>query len=200
MDSTKNSLNEFLFMRFKEGDERAFEHIFKSSYNKLVGFCQQFVFEREQAKGIAQESFVNLWLNREKLEKPAGINTFLYTAARSACLKYIRHRHAVEKYAVSKLNEIEKEITLESLDRLDFNSLEYVELNELIQQSIDSLPDRCRDVFVKKRFEGKTNKEIAEEMGITVKSVEANMTRALKALRKGLAEYLPLLLIITIFS
>ena len=200
MDLDKRSLNEFLFLRFKKGDEQAFEHIFKSLYNQLVGFCTQFVSNREDAKGIAQEAFVNLWLNRNKLEKPTGVSAFLYTGARSACLKHIRHKNVVKKYTESRLNEIEREIQFESLDNLDFDSLEYVELNELIQQSIKSLPDKCRMVFEKKRFEGKTNKEIAEEMGITVKSVEANMTRALKALKKGLAEYLPLFLIITIFS
>lgn len=200
MDLDKNSLNEFLFLRFKKGDELAFEHIFKSVYNQLVGFCTQFINNPDEAKGIAQEAFVNLWLNREKLEKPTGVNAFLYTAAKSACLKHIRHKQVVEKYAESRLNEMEKDIWLESLDSLDFHSVEYVELNELIQQSINKLPERCRMVFEKKRFKGKTSKEIAEDMGITVKSVEANMTRALKVLKSSLAEYLPLSLIVIIFS
>lgn len=200
MDSKINSSDDFLFMRFKEGDERAFELIFKSLYNKLVGFCQQFVFEREQAKGIAQESFVNLWLNREKIEKPTGINSFLYTAAKSACLKFIRHQKVVEKYTDSKLNEIEKQLQFESLKSFDFNSLEYVELDELVLRSIENLPEKCRMVFEKKRFDGKTNQEIAEEMRISVKSVESNMTRALKTLKVDLSEYLPLFLVTLILS
>uniref|UniRef100_UPI0032173EA5 RNA polymerase sigma-70 factor n=1 Tax=uncultured Draconibacterium sp. TaxID=1573823 RepID=UPI0032173EA5 len=200
MNYNTNSLNEFLFIRFKKGDELAFEHIFKELYNKLVGFCIQFVNDREEAKGIAQEAFVNLWFNRNKIVKVTGIQAFLYTSAKSACLKHIRHQQIVKKYSDSKLNEIEKQLQIESLDNLDLNALEYVELNELIKQSIENLPEKSRVVFEKKRFEGKTNKEIAEELGISIKSVEANMTRALKALKANLAEYLPLFLVLIILS
>ncbi len=200
MNYTKNSLNEFLFVRFQKGDELAFEHIFKASYNQLVGFCLQFVNNREEAKGIAQEAFVNLWLNREKILKITGINAFLYTSAKSACLKHIRHLQVVKKYSDSRLNEIEKQLQIESLDSLDFNSMEYVELYELIQQSIENLPEKSRMVFEKKRFEGKTNREIAEELGITIKSVEANMTRAIKTLKVNLTEYLPLFFVLIILS
>lgn len=199
MKLEENSLNDFLFIRFKNGDEQAFEHIFKTAYNKLVGFCHHFVHEQEQAKGIAQEAFVNLWLNRTKIEKPTGIQSFLYTSAKSACLNYIRHREVVEKYNDRKLNEFESQLEWEALETLDFTSLECIELNDLIKSSINNLPEKCKLVFEKKRFEGKTNKEIADELGINVKSVEANMTRALKALRISLSDYLPVLLIQVIF-
>ena len=195
-----NISKEFLFICFKEGDERAFEHIFRTSHHQLIGFCVQFVKNLEEAKGIAQEAFVNLWLNREKIEKATGINAFLYTSAKSSCLKYLRHQRVVEKYANSKLNETEKLLQIETLETFDFSSLELVELNELIQKSISNLPKKCRIVFEMKRFEGKTNKEIAAELGINVKSVEANMTRALKALKTNLSEYLPLFLVVLIIS
>lgn len=200
MNTEKNNLNKFFFRRFTEGDELAFEYIFKTNYNQLVGFCFQFINNGEVAKEIVQEAFVNLWLNRQRIEKITGINSFLYTSAKSSCLKHIRHKHVVEKYSNSKLNMVEKQLQFDTLESLDFNSLENVELNELIQRSIKKLPEKCRLVFEMKRFEGKTNKEIAEEMGITVKSVEANMTRALKTLKTNLSEYLPLSLVMIIIS
>lgn len=195
MKENKNSLNDFFFLRFKDGDELAFEYIFKDTYNKLVGFGEQFISNREDAKNIVQEAFVNLWLNRKKIEKPSGVNTFLYTSVKSSCLNYIRHHKVVEKYNDRRLNDFEKQLQREALETLDFNSLECVELNELIQISINSLPEKCRIVFEKKRFEGKTNKEIADELGINIKSVEANMTRALKALKTSLSDYLPVILV-----
>ncbi len=93
----KDSLNSFFFARFKNGDELAFEELFKSRYNQLVGFCNQFVYDTEDAKNITQEAFLNLWLNRHKIEKPSGINSFLYTFAKSNCLNNMRHKKVVDK-------------------------------------------------------------------------------------------------------
>ncbi|HBL78330.1 MAG: hypothetical protein A2W90_16265 [Bacteroidetes bacterium GWF2_42_66] len=188
-------MNDFFMLRFKNGDEKAFETIFKSDYNKIVGFCNQFVNDRERAKNQAQEAFINLWLNREKIATFNGIRSFLYTYAKSACLNYIRHEKVVSKYSDKQLQQKENLLNREVLESFDFNSLEFSELEELILRSIDELPEKCRQVFVMSRFDGKTNREIAEELGISVKSVEANMTRALKALKSNLSDYLPLVLI-----
>ncbi|MCY1723076.1 RNA polymerase sigma-70 factor [Prolixibacteraceae bacterium Z1-6] len=195
MTLDNNSLNDFLFSRFKNGDELAFEHIFKSKFNQIIGFCDQFISDHDDAKNITQEAFINLWLNRNKIEKPSGINSFLYTFAKSNCLNFIRHQAVEEKYTDHALHEKEQLLNAEVLESFDFNSLEFIELEELIQKSISNLPEKCREVFIKKRFEGKMNKEIAEDLGINIKSVEANMTRAIKALKKNLSEYLPAILV-----
>lgn len=188
-------LNELLFDRFKKGDELAFEHIFKSNFNRIVGFCDQFIQNHNDAKNIAQDTFIHLWLNREKINKPTGIDSFLFTYAKSGCLDYVRHRGVVERYSERALNEAEQLINIETLECFDFQSIEFIELQDLITQSIKKLPEKCRMVFKMKRFEGKMNKEISEELGITVKSVEANMTRALKILKQYLSEYLPVILV-----
>jgi len=195
MGIEQQEMNDFFMLRFKNGDEKAFETIFKSDYNKIVGFCNQFVNDRERAKNQAQEAFINLWLNREKIATFNGIRSFLYTYAKSACLNYIRHEKVVSKYSDKQLQQKENLLNREVLESFDFNSLEFSELEELILRSIDELPEKCRQVFVMSRFDGKTNREIAEELGISVKSVEANMTRALKALKSNLSDYLPLVLI-----
>jgi RNA polymerase sigma-70 factor (ECF subfamily) len=193
-----NSLNDFFFARFKDGDELAFEHIFKSKFNQIAGFCEQFISSHDDALNMAQEAFLNLWLNRRKIDKPSGINSFLYTFAKSACLNFIRHQQVIVKYSSQALNEKEQLLNSEVLESFDFNSIEITELNELIQKSINTLPEKCRMVFIKKRFEGKMNKEIAQELGINVKSVEANMTRAVKALKANLSDYLPAILVLFI--
>ena len=195
MGIEQQEMNDFFMLRFKNGDEKAFETIFKSDYNKIVGFCNQFVNDRERAKNQAQEAFINLWLNLEKIATFNGIRSFLYTYAKSACLNYIRHEKVVSKYSDKQLQQKENLLNREVLESFDFNSLEFSELEELILRSIDELPEKCRQVFVMSRFDGKTNREIAEELGISVKSVEANMNRALKALKSNFSDYLPLVLI-----
>lgn len=191
----QSELNDFFFLRFKNGDELAFEKIFKSNHGQIVGFCNQFITDWDKAQSLAQEAFINLWLNREKIETLNGIKAFLYTYAKSSCLNYIRHRKIISKYEDSQLQSKEDQLNREVLESFDFNSLEFTELEELIMRSINELPAQCRRVFMLSRFEGKKNKEIADDLDISVKSVEANITRALKTLRTDLAEYLPVILV-----
>ena len=188
-------LDHFFLHRFKNGDEQAFEKIFKSNHNRIVGFCNQFVPDLDKAKGLTQEVFINLWLNREKIETLNGIKSFLYTYAKSGCLNYLRHKKVVSKYEDKQLQHKEEKLNRNVLESFDFNSLEFIELEGLIQQAINDLPEKSRQVFIMSRFEGKMNKEISEELNISVKAVEANMTRALKALKSKLSEYLPAILV-----
>ena len=191
----QTDFDDFFLHRFKHGDELAFEKIFKSNHNQIVGFCNQFISDLDKAKSLAQEVFLNLWLNREKIETLNGIRSFLYTFAKSSCLNYIRHRKVIAKYADKQLQEKEEELNREVLESFDFNSLEFSELEGLIQQAINDLPEKCRLVFIMSRLDGKMNKEISEELNISVKAVEANMTRALKTLKSRLSEYLPAILV-----
>jgi RNA polymerase sigma-70 factor, ECF subfamily len=188
-------LNDFFFLRFKNGDELAFEKIFKSNHSQIVGFCNQFINDWDKARSLAQEAFINLWLNREKIETLNGIKAFLFTYAKSSCLNYIRHRKIISKYEDLQLQSKEDQLNREVLESFDFNSLEFTELEELIMRSVQELPDQCRRVFMLSRFEGKRNNEIAKELNISVKSVEANMTRGLKKLKSDLAEYLPVIMV-----
>lgn len=187
--------DDYFLLRFKEGDELAFEKVFKADYNRIVGFCQQFIGDKDKAKSLSQEAFVKLWLNRGKVESVNGIRSFLYTSAKTDCLNYIRHKKVINNYEDKQLQLKEGEINGEILESFDFNQLEFTELESLINQSISELPEKCRQVFMMSRLEGKKNSEIAIELDISVKSVEANVTRALKTLRIKLSEYLPLILV-----
>ncbi len=187
----KTELDDFLLLRFKNGDELAFEKIFNSTYKHIVGFCYQFIRDEDKAQNLAQEAFLNLWLNREKIRNANGIKAFLYTFAKSGCLNDIRHRKIVKKYEDRHLQAKENELDSEILESFDFNALEFSELETLIRQAIAELPEKCRQVFILSRLENKMNKEIAAELGISVKAVEANMSRALKTLRLKLADYIP---------
>ncbi len=195
MTIEKTDLDDFFFHRFKKGDELAFEKIFKSNHHQIIGFCNQFINDKDKSKSLAQETFINLWINREKIETINGIKAFLYTYAKSSCLNYIRHKKVISKYEDKQLQLKEDQLNREVLESLDFSSLEFTEFEELIKQSINKLPEKCRQVFTMSRFEGKMNKEIAENLNISIKSVEANMTRALKTLRSDLSEYLPVILV-----
>jgi RNA polymerase sigma-70 factor (ECF subfamily) len=191
MVSSIVELDDFLVIQLRKGNESAFERIFKLNYNQIVGFCTQFVNDRDKAKSLAQDSFIYLWTNREKIETRSGIKSFLYTHAKSGCLNEIRHQKVVSKYADKHLQEKEDQINREVLESFDFDSLEFSELENIVEQAISDLPERCQLVFRMSRLEGKKNQEIADELRLSVKSVEANITRALKTLKVNIAEYLP---------
>lgn len=195
MTSEPTDLDDFFLLRFKQGDELAFGKIFKSNYKPIVGFCHQFITDLDKSKSLAQEVFLNLWLNREKIRNLNGIKAFLYTSARSACLNHIRHQKVMRKYEDKHLQEMENELNREVLEAFDFNALEFSELENFIHQAISDLPEKCREVFLLSRFEGKKNKEISEELDISVKAVEANITRALKSIKTRLSDFLPAILV-----
>ena len=192
---TVSEYDDYFLLRFKEGHEPAFERVFNSVYKRIVGFCNQFISDRDKSQSLAQEAFIKLWLNREKVESLNGIHSFLYTAAKSECLNYLRHQKVINNYKEKKLQHFESELNQEILESFDFDLIEFTELEMMINQTINQLPDKCRMVFTMSRIGGKKNSEIAEELEISVKSVEANITRALKTLRINLSDYLPAIFI-----
>lgn len=190
-----NSKESIQFNAFKKGDEFAFEYFFNLHLNALTNFCVQFIYSKEEAHGIAQEAFLNLWLNKDKIETLAGIKSFLYTFAKSKCLNLIRNRKVRERYKNETLNQKERELDFEILSSLNFDPVALSELDELITKSIEELPEKTKIIFLKKRFDNKKNKEIAEDLNISLKSVESHMTKALNSLKIKLSEYLPAILI-----
>ena len=195
MEKGQLSLADFRFLQFREGDRRAFEYYFKEYYNSIVGFAIQFIGDKDKAGSIAQDAFIKLWENREKVQKINGIRSFLYTSVKTDCLNLIRHNKVVRKYESKRLQARESSLHTEILNSLNFDSVTFSELESLIEKSIEELPDKCKLVFVKKRFENKKNKEIADELGITLKAVEANITRATKFLKLRLSHYVLLIII-----
>ena len=187
------------FHLFKKGDEKAFDFFFNLYFNQIVGFCTEFIKDRDQAKNIAQEAFLKLWLNKEKVQKINGIRAFLYTSAKSDCLNLFRHKKVVQKYFDSSLRKREESLNVEVLNAMNFDTVMLKELEDLIEGSVNELPDRCKQVFKMRRVEFKKNKEIAVELDISIKAVEANMTRALKHLKNKLSDYLPAMILLIVF-
>lgn len=184
-----------MFDSFKKGDQRAFHFFFEKYYGQLHGFSSEFIHSAEDAKSIVQESFVNLWLKRAEIESPAGIKSYLYTFAKSKCLNHLRHQKVREKYKNHKLNQQEQQLNIDVLNALKFDTASLSEMERKVHQSIEELPEQTRAIFVKKRFNGKGNEEIANELNVSVKTVEAHTTKALRLLRTSLSEYLPAYLI-----
>ncbi|GGW45903.1 RNA polymerase sigma-70 factor [Arenibacter certesii] len=184
------NLEEQRFFAFKRGDRLAFESYFDTYYGSIIGFCIQFLGDHDKAQSVAQEAFIKLWLNRGKVKKINGIKSFLYTAAKTQCLDVLRHQTVTAKYRNLKLHEKENNLNAEILKAMNFDDVSFQELEALVDKTISKLPPQCRTVFLLSRYESKKNKEIANELNISIKAVEGNITRALKIFRIELSNYL----------
>ena len=191
-----NSFELNLFESFKEGNQAAFTYFYDKYFRRIQAFSVQFVYDKDEAENLAQEALLYLWQNRESVDSINGIQSFLYTYAKSKCLNMIRHNKVKDKFKSDVLNQKERELDIEVLNSIQFDTLELTELERIIHESINELPTKTREVFIKKRFENKKNAEIAEEMQVTLKAVEAHMTKALKILKTKLSDYLFLLFIL----
>jgi len=122
-------------------------------------------------------------------------------AARNACLSHLRHQKLETNFFEKSLKSSENlQLNYEALEELSVEKIDFQNLERVIQETIASLPPRCREVFVLSRYENLKNKEIAEKLDISVKAVEANITRALTTLRENTKDYLPELLFFMFFS
>lgn len=169
-----------LIEELKGGNNRAFEYLFKNYHSRLRGYAIRFVDDDETACDIIQECFLRLWEKREMLATGSVIS-LLFAMVRNGCLNYLKHAAIVEKYQIEYLANIGGEERLYYTDfSLDVeHKLLYKELEEQINIVLDSLPERCREIFIMSRFKGMKNREIAEKLKISTTTVEKHLSKAL---------------------
>jgi RNA polymerase sigma-70 factor, ECF subfamily len=181
--------NNLTFGAYAE-NEKQFEMLFKSQYVGLVKFAQRYVDEVETAEELVQDVFVNIWSNLEDIHIQSTIQSYLFGSVRNAALNYLKHQKVVSKYADNQ------RMYVDNSEHVDF--LELDELKNRLAEAMNKIPEKCREIFELNRFEGKRYKEIAAELGISLKTVENQMGKALKILREELGEYLPLIFLFII--
>ena len=165
-------------------------------FNPFADLSLHYLEDEDEAKGVVQDAFVKLWEIRQNLTPDSNIRNFLFTLVKNNCLNVLKRKQILLKHH-EKIKWIEMHYQYESLSRMSGDYLEFKELKEKIDLAIKNLPEHCRIVFELSRFEDLKNREIAEKLGVTPKTVEAHLTKALKILRNDLKEYLPVILAIT---
>ena len=189
MSDTRN----LIVKRLQEGDTVAFERIFESFYHRLYSFINQYVYDSEVAKNILQDVFLMLWEKKSILLDDSNLNAWLYTVAKNKALKYLRHNEYVTSHVeISLIKQNENTLNAAALDSVDTSEFAFREIEKIIERTLSSMPEQVQAVFNLSRFENLKNKEIAEKLDISEKTVEANITKSLKLLRVALKDYLPL--------
>jgi RNA polymerase sigma-70 factor (ECF subfamily) len=176
--------------KLQNGDITVFEMFFRTYYQSLCNYAYTFLQDRDESEEIVQASFLTIWEKREVLEIRTSLKSYLYTAVRNACLNVIKHekikqRHVSEALAVSERSH-------DSVTHRVLSS----ELEDRIQTSMAKLPEQCRLIFKLSRFEELKYAEIAEQLNISIKTVENQMGKALRIMREELKDYLPMIIVL----
>lgn len=170
-------------------ERQEFEDLFRAEFTGLCYFAQKYVKDLEVAREIVQESFIQLWEKRDYMDASRNIKSYLATSIRNKCLNYLRDNKKFDA------NILQLENLLELTAEPEHDFLVEKELNNSIQIALDELPEKCKAIFVMNRYDNLKYKEIADKLGISVKTVEAQMSKALQHLRVKLAIYLSVLLL-----
>jgi RNA polymerase sigma-19 factor, ECF subfamily len=171
-----------IIRRIRQGDAGQFESLFRSSYVSLVRYAKTLVKDHDTAEEIVQDLFFRLWQDKEKIKIESSLNGYLFRAVHNRCLHLIEHNRVVDKHA--------REVGYSQNENVENPSeiIQYNELQSRIAKILARLPERCGRIFCMNRFEGLKYAEIAEILSVSVKTVEANMGKALKEFRKALTE------------
>ena len=167
-----------------------FDYIFNYYYSGLCAFSMQYLSDKEAVEDLVQDFFVSLWIESPNLQINVSLKSYLFTSVKNRCFDALKHRKVTEKYRTFMLFGAEN-----AESSADYLFVE-TELRQYLQKSIAKLPPRCREIFEYSRYNGMSNKDIAEKLSISKRTVELQISNALKVLRLELAEFLPLWLVL----
>jgi len=184
-----------LILSLKKSEKSAFEEIYYDFFGLMFHLSLQYIHEERISEEIVQDTFLKLWEIRETLNEDFNIRNFLYTITKNNCLNYLRNQKTALKHQ-ENLKYLEMQFNYEALERLG-SFIEFEELRTKIEKALAALPDNLRETFMLSRFEEIPYKEIALKQSISIKTVEAHMTKALKILRHELKDYLTIIYLIT---
>lgn len=171
-----------LFEGIKNGDEKSFEILFHKYYKFLCQYAAKIINDDSAAEEIVQDFFVKIWEKRETLNIETSVKNYLFRSVKNLCINYIQHNKTKYNYAKKVISEIENNFS-------DDDSFPETELSQKIEESINSLPEKRKEIFRLSRQEGLKYQEIAEKLNISIKTVETQMSLAIKTLRDKLKNY-----------
>ncbi|WP_247237925.1 RNA polymerase sigma-70 factor [Telluribacter sp. SYSU D00476] len=172
----------------RQGHESAFEQMFRTYYERLCQYANSLLKDEDEAEEMVQTVFMSIWEKRSELEITLSLKAYLYRAVHNHCLNKIKHyqvREAHREYSLSYQAQGYEAVT---------ETIYGSELEERIEQAVNRLPEQCQLVFRMSRFEELKYQEIADRLGLSIKTIENQIGKALRILRSELADYLPSLL------
>jgi RNA polymerase sigma-70 factor (ECF subfamily) len=174
------------------GDEETYIFLFREYYVSLCAYSRRYVGRKDVAEEIVSDTFMKIWENRERLEINTSIKAYLFNAVCNNSLNYLRKLKSKNNIVEYFKETISENFGFESIaEDIDEQSLIMENMGQKIEEAVSRLPEQQQKVFRLRRFEGKKTKEVAEMMGLSVKTIEMHLSKATLHLRENLKEYLP---------
>jgi RNA polymerase sigma-70 factor (ECF subfamily) len=167
-----------------------FEEVFKTHFKSLHAYAWSLVKDELLAEDMVQQVFFKIWEKRELVQIQQSATAYLYRAVYNDCLNYLKHQKVRSAY---------QQFVQTRGDGQGHSAAQKIQLNELqwhLNKALNELPEQCRTIFQMSRYEELKYQEIADRLGISIKTVENQMGKALRLLREKLKDFLPLLMLI----
>lgn len=179
--------------RIKEENYLTFNNIYNTYYRRSFLFAKSYVHDDIVAEDIVSESMIALWQNLDD-SKSDSILSFLLTILKNKALDYLKHKKVEQEVmtSISNWEQQELNVQIEALEACNPNDIFSEEIMNIVEKTLDSLPDKTKLIFQMSRMDEKTNKQIANELNLTEKAVEYHISKSLKVLHVALKDYLPL--------
>ncbi len=194
-----NKNEQQLLERLRNDDEAAFKVIFNNFYPKLYFFVLEFIPYKDTAENIVQDTLVTLWNKRNELKDDSNLTSYLFTVAKNNALKKLRDKKYRQKLFTNTIDVGELDLNVETLSTVDTSVSAFMDIEQIIQETLVNLPPQCRKVFELSRFQEMKNREIAEELNISIKTVEGHISKSIKIFKVALKDYLPLVAYLFVF-
>lgn len=182
--------DQFLVAQLHLGKEEAFDFIFRKYYKVLTVQAIRFVHDQDTAQSLVQDCFVSFWKKRYEISNIDHLYSYLFFMVRNQCIDHLRKQQLHRQVPITNQTDFPENETEQQIGADDLSSH--------LWQSISKLPERCRIAFEYSRIDGYTYSQIAREMGISNKAVEALISRSLKLLRANLVDFLSIIILLAI--
>jgi RNA polymerase sigma-70 factor, ECF subfamily len=181
--------NESIGTLLAQRDEAAFEQMFKTHFKRLHAYAFTILRDEIQAEEMVQHVFFKLWERNENLSLTGSITSYLYRAVHNESLNYIKHQKVRSNHQLNVAYSMKNEVEHPA------KKIMAGELEKKIHSALNELPEQCRTIFQMSRFDELKYREIADKLGISIKTVESQMSKALRLLRVKLVDFLIFILL-----
>ena len=187
-----------LFIQQKMGgseDIKELSRLLESYKGRFISFANSYVQEFSVAEDFTMEAFMDYWEMREMLQPDSNVPAYILTLIKHKCLNHLKRKQLQEDVSqrLRTVAEWELNLQISSLEVCEPTELFTTEIKEIVNRTLQQLPEQTRRIFLMSRFENKTRKEIADELNMTSKGVEYHISKALAALRVNLKDYYTIL-------
>ena len=179
-----------------------FEQFYITWYSRAKYFAREYVTSESDAENIVQDVFLHLYERRDLMDAYTNLTAYLFTSIKNRCLDYLRKWVLEQETAQGVQDEFDMELRMkyDSLEIFNTQFSDETDIGELLDNALQKLPERCRNIFIMNKLEGKKQKEIAEELNLSINTVESQMGIAYKKLREELKDCLPLFIFLFAIS